>query len=152
MKKSFEERCQATGLTWTRQRRLIVQVLSEARDHPNVSELHRRVKKHDARVSEGTVYRTVKLLENAGILERHTFRDGRFRYEKVPTQHHDHLIDVDTGQVIEFSNSKIERLQEEVAKRLGYRLVGHRLELYASQMGETRVRRVGIQRRPRATA
>ena len=131
----------------TRQRRLIIQVLSEADDHPDVPELHRRVAKHDARVSEGTIYRTLKLLEDAGILERHAFRDDRHRFEKVSTQHHDHLIDVDTGQVIEFRHAKIERLQEEVAKRLGFRLVGHRLELYASRMGETHGRKAGLQRR-----
>ncbi len=147
MTKSFEQRCRATGMVWTRQRRLIVQVLSEAHDHPDVPELHRRVAKHDARISEGTIYRTLKLLEGAGILERHAFRNHRHRFEKVPTQHHDHLIDVDTGQVVEFRHADIERLQEEVARRLGYRLVGHRLELYASQMGEPRIGKASRQRR-----
>jgi Fur family ferric uptake transcriptional regulator len=152
MKGRFEAQCRAIGMPWTRQRRLIVQVLFEAHDHPDVPELHRRVRRHDARVSEATVYRMLKLLENAGILERHAFRNGRFRYEKAAAKHHDHLIDVDTGQVIEFRNAEIERLQKEVAKRLGYSLVGHRLELYASQMGETRVRKASLQRRrPRGT-
>lgn len=117
MKKSFQEQCRATGTAWTRQRRLIVQVLSEAHDHPDVPELHRRVAKRDARVSQGTVYRTVKLLENAGILHRHSFRDSRTRYEKVSNRHHDHLIDLDTGKVVEFRNLEIERLQEKVANR-----------------------------------
>jgi Fur family ferric uptake transcriptional regulator len=137
MTQSFEERCRATGILWTRQRRLIVQVLSEAHDHPDVAELHRRVRRHDARVSEGTVYRTLKLLENAGVLERHAFRDGRFRFEKTPSKHHDHLIDVDTGQVIEFSSSEIERLQEEVAQRLGYSILAHRLELYGRPLAKS---------------
>ena len=130
MGKSFEERCRATGMVWTRQRRLIVEVLSEACDHPDVRELHRRVAKRDARISEGTIYRTVKLLESKGILERHVFWNTRTRYEKAQSRHHDHLIDLETGRIVEFRNREIERLQECVAERLGYRILGYHLELY----------------------
>lgn len=116
----------------TGQRRLIAKVLAEAHDHPDVPELHRRVANRDDRVSLATVYRTVKRFEEAGIIERHAFRDGRARYEAAPNNHHDHLIDLATGKVIEFRSEEIERLQAEIAKRLGYDLVGHRLELYAT--------------------
>ena len=136
-------------MTWTRQRRLIVQVLSEARDHPDIPELHRRVGKHDPRISEGTIYRTVKLLESKGILESHSFRNGRTRYEKAPEKHHDHLIDLDTGEIVEFRNEEIERLQHRVAERLGYRILTHHLELYgwplAKDDGSTgRGQRIGL--------
>jgi Fur family transcriptional regulator, ferric uptake regulator len=116
----------------TGQRRLIAEVLAEAHDHPDVPELHRRVAARDERVSLATVYRTVKRFEEEGILERHAFRDGRARYEAAPEGHHDHLIDLQTGKVIEFRSEEIERLQAEIARRLGYDLVGHRLELYAN--------------------
>jgi Fur family ferric uptake transcriptional regulator len=115
----------------TDQRRLIAQVLSEAEDHPDVFELHRRVAAQCPHVSLATVYRTVKRLEAEGILERHEFRDGHARFERASKIHHDHLIDLETGTVIEFRNAEIERLQEEIAQRLGFRLVSHRLELYA---------------------
>jgi Fur family ferric uptake transcriptional regulator len=131
MANRIETQAKAKGLRLTGQRKLIAQVLAEARDHPDVTELHRRVAEHDERVSLATVYRTTKRFEEIGILERHEFGDGRARYEQVPREHHDHLIDVDTGKVIEFHSEEIERLQAEIARRLGYELVGHRLELYA---------------------
>ena len=115
----------------TEQRRVIARVLAQSDDHPDVEELYRRCAKVDDRISISTVYRTVKLFEDAGIIERHDFRDGRARYEQSPESHHDHLIDLRSGDVIEFQSEEIERLQREVARRLGYRLVDHRLELYA---------------------
>ena len=114
----------------TEQRRVIARVLSSASDHPDVEELHRRAHKIDPKISIATVYRTVRLFEEAGILNRHDFRDGRSRYEEAREEHHDHLIDVTTGKVIEFQNSEIEELQKKIAERLGFRLVDHRLELY----------------------
>lgn len=114
----------------TEQRRVIARVLSESDDHPDVEMLHERASAIDSRISIATVYRTVRLFEESGILTRHEFGDGRSRYEEVPDEHHDHLIDIDTGDVIEFQNEAIEKLQEEVARQLGYRLVDHRLELY----------------------
>jgi Fur family ferric uptake transcriptional regulator len=126
-----EQRCLEKGLRMTEQRRVIAKVLSTARDHPDVEELHRRSAAIDQRISIATVYRTVRLFEEAGILERHDFRDGRSRYEENREGHHDHLIDVQTGRVIEFQNDQIEALQREVARVLGYKLVDHRLELYA---------------------
>lgn len=114
----------------TEQRRIIVRVLEKAQDHPDVEELYNRAVKVDSNISISTVYRTVKLFEDAGIIERHDFRDGRSRYETVPEEHHDHLIDLRTGTVIEFNNEAIERLQELIARELGFRLVDHRLELY----------------------
>ncbi|WP_448577719.1 Fur family transcriptional regulator [Thermaurantiacus sp.] len=129
----IEALCQARGLRITEQRRVIARVLSQAQDHPDVEELHRRASAIDKRISIATVYRTVRLFEDAGILERHDFRDGRSRYEPVPEEHHDHLIDIDTGDVIEFSDARIEQLQAEIAERLGYRLVDHRMELYGTR-------------------
>jgi len=114
----------------TDQRRVIARVLSEAHDHPDVEELYARAAKIDSHISIATVYRTVRLFEEAGILERHDFRDGRSRYEEVPERHHDHLIDVQSGKVVEFRNEDIEKLQEFIARELGYKLVDHRLELY----------------------
>lgn len=114
----------------TGQRRVIARVLSEANDHPDAEELHRRASSIDPHISIATVYRTVRLLEESGILERHDFRDGRSRYEEMPDEHHDHLIDVQTGKVIEFHNDQIEELQRLVAEKLGYKLIDHRLELY----------------------
>lgn len=129
----IEALCQAKGLRITEQRRVIARVLSQSRDHPDVEELHRRASQIDRRISIATVYRTVRLFEDAGILERHDFRDGRSRYEPVPDEHHDHLIDIETGDVIEFSDVRIEELQAEIAERLGYRLVDHRMELYGTR-------------------
>ncbi len=124
------ERCEATGLRMTGQRRLIAQVLEEATDHPDVEGLHARAAELDPNVSLATVYRTVKLFEETGILEKLEFGDGRARYETAAREHHDHLIDVKTGDVIEFVDSEIEALQEKIANRLGYRLVAHRMELF----------------------
>lgn len=115
----------------TEQRRVIAQVLSESADHPDVEELHRRAVAIDPNISIATIYRTVRLFEEADILERHDFGDGRSRYEEVAETHHDHLIDMQSGRVIEFQNAEIEALQREVARKFGYKLVGHRLELYA---------------------
>jgi len=125
-----EALCHEKGLRITEQRRVIAQVLSDATDHPDVEELYRRSVKIDAKISISTVYRTVKLFEDAGIIERHDFRDGRSRYETVPEEHHDHLIDLKTGVVIEFHSPEIEALQERIAREHGFRLVDHRLELY----------------------
>ena len=119
----------------TEQRRTIARVLSDAHDHPDAEELYRRASALDPHISIATVYRTVKLFEDAGILERHDFRDGRARYEEAPDAHHDHLIDVQTGQVIEFRNEDIEKLQKRVAEELGFELVDHRLELYGVPKG-----------------
>jgi Fur family transcriptional regulator, ferric uptake regulator len=126
----IERLCIKQGMRMTEQRRVIAAVLSDAEDHPDVDEVHARAAKKDARISIATVYRTVRLLEDAGILERHDFRDGRSRYEQISKDHHDHLIDMESGTVIEFSNDQIEKLQELVARELGYKLVDHRLELY----------------------
>ena len=127
----LEKRCVELGLKMTGQRRIIARILSEADDHPSVEMVHQRSSTLDDRISLATVYRTLRLFEEVGILERHDFGDGRARYEKADQDHHDHLIDVKNGKVIEFQNSEIEQLQAEVANRLGYKLVGHRLELYA---------------------
>jgi Fur family ferric uptake transcriptional regulator len=126
----IEQLCIEKGLRMTEQRRVIARVLSESHDHPDAEELHRRAAAIDSRISIATVYRTVRLFEEAGILERHDFRDGRSRYEQLPEEHHDHLIDLSTGKVVEFHDEDIERLQKLVAERLGFKLVDHRLELY----------------------
>ncbi len=127
----IEQACAAKGMRMTEQRRVIAHVLGSSQDHPDVEELYRRAVAIDDKISISTVYRTVKLFEDAGIIERHDFREGRSRYEQVPDEHHDHLIDVNNGTVIEFRSEEIERLQEEIARRHGFKLVGHRLELYA---------------------
>ena len=126
----IEERCTEYGLRMTGQRRTIARVLSAATDHPDVEEVHRRAHQIDAGISLSTVYRTLKLFAEKGILERHDFGHGRGRYEEASRQHHDHLVDVESGRVIEFSNEQIEALQERIAHELGFKLVGHRLELY----------------------
>jgi Fur family ferric uptake transcriptional regulator len=126
----LETLCIQRGLKMTDQRRVIARVLSEATDHPDVEQLHKRAVKIDPRISIATVYRTVRLFEEANILERHDFRDGRSRYEQLRAEHHDHLIDLENGTVIEFHNAEIEALQERIAAELGYKLVDHRLELY----------------------
>src|SRR6266540_5476827 len=128
---AIEAQCVAKGMRLTEQRRVIAQVLARSADHPDVEELYRRCHEIDHNISISTVYRTVKLFEDAGIIERHDFREGRARYEQIPESHHDHLINLRTGEVIEFQSEEIERLQAEIARRLGYRLVDHRLELYA---------------------
>lgn len=127
----IEQACAAKGMRMTEQRRVIAHVLGSSQDHPDVEELYRRAVAIDDKISISTVYRTVKLFEDAGIIERHDFREGRSRYEQVPDEHHDHLIDVNNGTVIEFRSEEIERLQDEIARRHGFKLVGHRLELYA---------------------
>ena len=126
----IEELCLKKGMRMTDQRRVIARVLSSAHDHPDVEEVYRRSTDIDSGISIATVYRTVRLFEEAGILERHDFRDGRSRYEIVSEEHHDHLINVETGEVLEFHNDEIERLQAEIAKKLGFKLVDHRMELY----------------------
>ena len=125
------ERCEAKGLRLTEQRRVIATVLEEADDHPDVEELYARASGVDPNISLATVYRTVKLFEEAGILERREFGDGRARYEDADREHHDHLIDLHSGEVIEFVDAEIEALQEKIAQKLGYQLKGHRMELYA---------------------
>jgi Fur family ferric uptake transcriptional regulator len=132
----IEKLCAEKGMRMTEQRRVIARVLSVAKDHPDVEELHRRAVAIDAHISIATVYRTVRLFEEAGIIQRHDFQDGRSRYEEAPTEHHDHLIDVKTGKVVEFMDEEIERLQEAIARKLGYRLVGHKLELYGTPLEE----------------
>jgi Fur family ferric uptake transcriptional regulator len=127
----IESQCVAKGMRMTEQRRTIARVLAGSEDHPDVEELFRRCAEIDNRISISTVYRTVKLFEDAGIIERHDFRAGRARYEQMRESHHDHLINLRTGEVIEFESAEIERLQAEVARRLGFQLVDHRLELYA---------------------
>ena len=127
---SLEERCVQAGMRMTDQRRVIARVIETSLDHPDVEELHRRAAAVDKRISISTVYRTVKLFEDSGIIERHDFRDGRSRYETVSDDHHDHLIDLRTGKVVEFRNADIEKLQQLIARELGFRLVDHRLELY----------------------
>jgi Fur family ferric uptake transcriptional regulator len=126
----IEKLCADRGLRMTDQRRVIARVLSEATDHPDAEELYRRASSVDPHISIATVYRTVRLFEDAGILERHDFRNGRSRYEEMHESHHDHLIDVQSGKVIEFHNEEIERLQKRVAEELGFELIDHRLELY----------------------
>ena len=128
--KTLEELCVERGMRMTEQRRIIARILEDSDDHPDVEELYRRSVKIDAKISISTVYRTVKLFEDAGIIERHDFRDGRSRYETVPEEHHDHLIDLKSGTVIEFHSPEIEALQERIAREHGFRLVDHRLELY----------------------
>jgi len=126
----LEKLCIEKGLRMTEPRRIIARVLAGAEDHPDAEELHRRANSLDGSISLATVYRTVKLFEDAGIIQTHAFRDGRARYEEVPEEHHDHLINVKTGAVVEFHSEEIEKLQEEIALKLGFRLVDHRLELY----------------------
>ena len=131
MRSGIELVCNEKGIKMTGQRRTIARVLSESEDHPDVEEVYRRSTAIDAKISIATVYRTVRLFEEAGILERHDFGDGRSRYEEIPDEHHDHLIDVRSGRVVEFQSQEIEALQRRIAERLGYRLVAHRLELFA---------------------
>jgi Fur family ferric uptake transcriptional regulator len=128
---TLEEQCASKGMRMTDQRRVIAQVIEASDDHPDVEELHRRAADIDPKISLSTVYRTVNLFEEAGLVTKHDFKDGRARFEPIPDEHHDHLIDIRSGKVIEFRNEEIEAIQELIAKRLGYRLVDHRLELYA---------------------
>jgi Fur family ferric uptake transcriptional regulator len=135
MPSRLERLCVDKGLKMTDQRRVIARVLSESSDHPDVEKVYRRATEIDPRISISTVYRTVRLFQEANILERHDFGDGRARYEEIPESHHDHLIDIQSGRVVEFTNESIERLQREVARQLGYELVDHRLELFGVPLG-----------------
>jgi Fur family transcriptional regulator, ferric uptake regulator len=140
-KNRIERLCLERGMRMTQQRAVIASVLAAATDHPDAEELHRRAHGVDSRISLSTVYRTMKLFEDAGIIERHDFREGRARYEQIPESHHDHLINLRTGDVVEFRSEEIERLQAEVARKLGYRLVDHRLELDAVPLDTSKTRR-----------
>ena len=130
MSENIERQCIAKGVKLTDQRKIIAKIMSEAQDHPDVNELYIRVSKIDPKISIATVYRTVKLFEEAGIVTKHDFKGGKARYEELSESHHDHLIDVKTGEIIEFVDNEIEKLQEKVAEKYGYKLVDHKLELY----------------------
>ena len=140
MSETIEEKCLSKGVKLTDQRKIIAQVISESKeaygdsDHPDVNELYNRVSKIDPKISIATVYRTVKLFEEAGILAKHDFKGGKARYEESPEEHHDHLIDINSGEIIEFVDKEIEILQIKVAKKLGYKLVDHKLELYGTKI------------------
>ena len=131
---NIEEKCKVKGVRLTDQRKIIADVMSSSNDHPDVDELHKRVNKIDKKISIATVYRTVKLFEEFGIVEKHDFKGGKARYEEAPEEHHDHLIDINSGEIIEFVDKEIEILQNKVAKRFGYELVDHKLELYGSKI------------------
>ena len=133
MNNDIENKCIKKGVRLTDQRKLIAKTMSESEDHPDVDELHKRVSKLDSKISIATVYRTVKLFEESGIVAKHDFKGNKARYEQTTHEHHDHLIDINTGEIIEFVNEDIEKLQKEVAEKLGYNLVDHRLELYGSK-------------------
>ena len=134
MSSEIENKCIRKGVRLTGQRKLVAKVMSESEDHPDVDELHKRISKLDSKISIATVYRTVKLFEEAGILEKHDFKGTKARYEQAPEEHHDHLIDINTGEITEFVNEDIEKLQQQVAEKLGYKLVDHRLELYGQKI------------------
>ena len=134
MSNSIEDKCIDRGVRLTDQRKLIAKIMSESDDHPDVDELHKRVSQLDEKISIATVYRTVKLFEEAGIVSKHDFKGNKSRYEQTSQEHHDHLIDISTGEIIEFVNDDIEQLQKKVAEKLGYKLVDHRLELYGSKI------------------
>jgi len=134
MNNDIEGKCKQKGVRLTDQRKLIAQVMSESANHPDVDELHKKVSKFDSKISIATVYRTVKLFEEAGIVSKHDFKGNKSRYEQVTEEHHDHLIDINSGEITEFVNEEIEKLQKQVAEKLGYRLVDHRLELYGSKI------------------
>jgi len=134
MDSDIEKKCLKKGVRLTEQRKLVAKVLSDSGDHPDVDELHKRVSKLDSKISIATVYRTVKLFEEAGILAKHDFKGNKARYEQASEDHHDHLIDINTGEITEFVNDEIEKLQKKVAEKLGYKLVDHRLELYGSKI------------------
>ena len=131
---AIEDKCKKKGVRLTDQRKIIAQTMADATDHPDVDELHKRATKVDNKISIATVYRTVKLFEEAGIVEKHDFKGGKARYEQSPDEHHDHLIDINCGEIIEFVDKQIEKLQNDVAKKLGYKLVDHKLELYGSKI------------------
>ena len=131
---SIEKKCKIKGVRLTDQRRIIAEIMSNATDHPDVDELHKRVNKIEKKISIATVYRTVKLFEESGIVAKHDFKGGKARYEQAPDEHHDHLIDINSGKIIEFVDKDIEILQNKVAQKLGYKLVDHKLELYGSKI------------------
>ena len=134
MSSDIENKCIQKGIRLTDQRKLVAKVMSDSHDHPDVDELHKRVSKLDPKISIATVYRTVKLFEEAGVVAKHDFKGNKARYEQAPHDHHDHLIDINTGEITEFVDEDIEKLQKKVAEKLGYKLVDHRLELYASKI------------------
>ena len=134
MSTNIEDKCAKKGVRLTEQRKLVAKAMSDSADHPDVVGLHKRVNKLDPKISIATVYRTVKLFEEAGIVEKHDFRGNKARYEQATDDHHDHLIDISSGEIIEFVNDDIEKLQKQVAEKLGYKLVDHRLELYGSKI------------------
>ena len=134
MSSDIENKCIKNGVRLTDQRKLVAKIMSESDDHPDVDELHKRVSKLDSKISIATVYRTVKLFEEAGIVAKHDFKGTKARYEQTTQEHHDHLIDINTGEITEFVNEDIEKLQKQVAAKLGYKLVDHRLELYGSKI------------------
>ena len=134
MNSDIENKCIKKGVRLTDQRKLVAKIMSESEDHPDVDELHKRVHTIDSKISIATVYRTVKLFEESGIIAKHDFKGSKARYEQTSKEHHDHLIDINTGKITEFVNKDIEELQEQVAKKLGYKLVDHRLELYGSKI------------------
>ena len=134
MNNDIEGKCKQKGVRLTDQRKLIARVMSESENHPDVDELHKKVSKFDSKISIATVYRTVKLFEEAGIVAKHDFKGNKARYEQTSEEHHDHLIDINSGEITEFVNEEIEKLQEQVAEKLGYKLVDHRLELYGTKI------------------
>ena len=140
MSETIEQKCLSKGVKLTDQRRIIAKIISESKkeygesDHPDVDELYTRVSKVDPKISIATVYRTVKLFEEAGIIERHDFKEGKSRYEPLTEEHHDHLIDINSGEIVEFVDKDVEELQKKIAQRLGYKLVDHKLELYGSKI------------------
>ena len=134
MNSDIENKCIKKGVRLTEQRKLVAKVMSESKNHPDVDELHKRVNKLDSKISIATVYRTVKLFEESGIVAKHDFKGNKARYEQTTQEHHDHLIDINTGEIMEFVNDDIEKLQKKVAEKLGYKLVDHRLELYGSKI------------------
>ena len=134
MSADIESKCKQKGVRLTDQRKLIAKVMSESESHPDVDELHKKVSKFDSKISIATIYRTVKLFEEAGIVSKHDFKGSKSRYEQAPEEHHDHLIDINSGEITEFVNEEIEKLQKQVAEKLGYKLVDHRLELYGSKI------------------
>ena len=134
MSSDIEDKCLKKGVRLTDQRKLVAKIMSESKDHPDVDELHKRISKLDSKISIATVYRTVKLFEESGILSKHDFKGTKSRYEQTTHEHHDHLIDINTGEITEFVNEEIENLQKQVAEKLGYKLIDHRLELYGSKI------------------
>ena len=134
MNVDIESKCKQKGVRLTDQRKLIAKIMSESASHPDVDELHKKVSKLDSKISIATVYRTVKLFEEAGIVSKHDFKGSKSRYEQAPEEHHDHLIDINSGEITEFVDEDIEKLQKQVAEKLGYKLVDHRLELYGSKI------------------